>query len=99
MYRERAGFDHFAVKLSVGVQEMAGGLVGVKSSGVMFTEDPDSGNKNVVVIRGTWGLGELIVQGVEKGDEFIVFKHSPELRIISKSLVKKEKFGMTMNEL
>lgn len=26
MYRERAGFDHFAVKLSVGVQEMAGGL-------------------------------------------------------------------------
>jgi len=90
MYRERAGFDHFAVKLSVGVQEIAGGLVGVKSSGVMFTEDPDSGNKNVVVIRGTWGLGELIVQGVEKGDEFIVFKHSPELRIISKSLVKKE---------
>ena len=29
MYRERAGFDHFAVKLSVGVQEMAGGLGGV----------------------------------------------------------------------
>jgi pyruvate,water dikinase len=90
MYRERAGFDHFAVKLSVGIQEIAGGLKGVKSSGVMFTEDPDSGNPNVVVIRGTWGLGELIVQGVEKGDEFIVFKHSPKLQIISKSLVKKE---------
>ncbi|MFX0058806.1 MAG: phosphoenolpyruvate synthase [Candidatus Hodarchaeota archaeon] len=90
MYRERAGFDHFAVKLSVGVQEIAGGLSGVKSSGVMFTEDPDSGNPNVVVLRGTWGLGELIVQGVEKGDEFIVFKHSPQLQIISKSLVKKE---------
>ena len=91
MYRERAGFDHFAVKLSVGIQEMAGGLGGVKASGVMFTEDPDSGNSNVVVIRGTWGLGELIVQGVEKGDEFIVFKHAPELRIIHKHLVKKEK--------
>ncbi|MBD3255807.1 MAG: phosphoenolpyruvate synthase, partial [Candidatus Lokiarchaeota archaeon] len=90
-YRERAGFDHFDVKLSVGVQEMAGGLGGVKSSGVMFTEDPDSGNENVVVIRGTWGLGELIVQGVEKGDEFLVFKHAPKLRIISRSLVKKEK--------
>lgn len=90
MYRERAGFDHFAVKLSVGVQEIAGGLKGVKASGVMFTEDPDSGNPNVVVIRGTWGLGELIVQGVEKGDEFIVFKHSPTLQIISRSLVKKE---------
>ncbi|TFG25724.1 MAG: phosphoenolpyruvate synthase [Promethearchaeota archaeon] len=91
MYRERAGFDHFAVKLSVGVQEMAGGLGGVKASGVMFTEDPDSGNNCVVVIRGTWGLGELIVQGVEKGDEVIVFKHAPKLRIIRKELVKKEK--------
>ena len=91
MYRERAGFDHFAVKLSVGVQEIAGGLEGVKSSGVMFTEDPDSGNPNVVVIRATWGLGELIVQGVEKGDEFIVFKHASKLRIINRSLVKKEK--------
>jgi pyruvate,water dikinase len=90
MYRERAGFDHFTVKLSVGVQEIAGGLKGVKSSGVMFTEDPDSGNPNVVVIRGTWGLGELIVQGVEAGDEFIVFKHAPKLKVISRILVKKE---------
>jgi pyruvate,water dikinase len=71
---------------------MAGGLTGVKSSGVMFTEDPDSGNPNVVSIRGTWGLGELIVQGVEKGDEFIVFKHDPKgLRIIRRELVNKEK--------
>lgn len=91
MYRERAGFDHFAVKLSVGVQEMAGGIGGVKASGVIFTEDPDSGSPNVVSIRGTWGLGELIVQGIEKGDEFLVFKHAPELRIIRRELVKKEK--------
>ena len=91
MYRERAGFDHFSVKLSVGVQEMAGGLAGVKASGVMFTEDPDSGNKNVVAIRGTWGLGELIVQGVEKGDEFMVFKHGPKLKIIRRELVRKDK--------
>ncbi|MFX1570287.1 MAG: phosphoenolpyruvate synthase [Promethearchaeota archaeon] len=92
MYRERAGFDHFSVKLSVGVQEMAGGVDGVKSSGVMFTEDPDSGNPNVIVIRGTWGLGELIVQGVEKGDEFIVFKHDPKkLQIIRRELARKEK--------
>ncbi|MHA2397297.1 MAG: phosphoenolpyruvate synthase [Promethearchaeota archaeon] len=98
MYRERAGFDHFAVKLSVGVQEMAGGIKGVKASGVMFTEDPDSGNPNVVVIRGTWGLGELIVQGVEKGDEFIVFKHDPrQLRIIRHELVKKEKMMIFSN--
>ena len=92
MYRERAGFDHFSVKLSVGIQEMAGGLKGVKTSGVMFTEDPDSGNPNVISIRGTWGLGELIVQGIEKGDEFLVFKHDPrKLQIIRRELVRKEK--------
>ncbi len=91
MYRERAGFDHFSVKLSVSVQEMAGGLAGVKASGVMFTEDPDSGNENVVTIRATWGLGELIVQGVEKGDEFMVFKHGPKLKIIRRELVRKDK--------
>ncbi|MGV9197613.1 MAG: phosphoenolpyruvate synthase [Promethearchaeia archaeon] len=91
-YRERAGFDHFEVKLSVGVQEMAGGVNGVKCSGVMFTEDPDSGNPNVLVIRGTWGLGELIVQGAEKGDEYIVFKHNPKgLQIINRSRIRKEK--------
>ena len=91
MYRERAGFDHFSVKLSVSVMEMAGGVGGVKSSGVMFTEDPDSGNPNVVTIRGTWGLGELIVQGAEKGDEYLVFKHDPKkLRIISQTIVIKE---------
>jgi len=91
-YRERAGFDHFSVKLSVGVQEIAGGLEGVKSSGVMFTEDPDSGNPNVILIRGTWGLGELIVQGIEKGDEFLVFKHNPQnMKIISKTLAEKQK--------
>lgn len=99
MYRERAGFDHFSVKLSVGVQEMAGGLGGVKSSGVMFTEDPDSGNPNVILIRGTWGLGELIVQGVEKGDEFLVFKHDPRgLRIIRRELVNKEKMMIFTNK-
>jgi len=90
-YRERSGYDHFDVKLAVGVQEMAGGLGGVKSSGVMFTEDPDSGNENVIVIRGVWGLGELIVQGAEEGDENIIFKHNPKgLTIIASDLVTKK---------
>lgn len=91
-YRQRAGFDHFSVKLSVAVQEMAGGLSGVRASGVMFSIDPDSGNQNFVVIRGTFGLGEMIVQGKEVGDEFKVFKHSPiGLQITSHTRVPKLK--------
>lgn len=89
-YRQRAGFDHFNVKLSVAVQEMAGGLSGVHASGVMFSIDPDSGNPNFVTIRGTIGLGEMIVQGKEVGDEWKVFKHSPlGLQITSRVRVPK----------
>lgn len=43
-------------------------------AGVAFSIDPDSGFKDVVVINGSWGLGELVVQGGVKPDEFIVFK-------------------------
>jgi len=71
-YREDKGFDHFKVKLSVGVQKMVRSDVG--SSGVMFTIDPDNGCPNVIVINSVFGLGELIVQGKVVPDEFMVFK-------------------------
>ncbi|MEJ8804285.1 phosphoenolpyruvate synthase [Pontibacter sp. H249] len=71
-YRVDNGFEHMQVALSVGVQTM------VRSdkacSGVMFTLDPDTGFENVVVISGSWGLGENIVQGAVNTDEFVVFK-------------------------
>jgi pyruvate,water dikinase len=91
-YRQRVGYDHFNVKLSVGVQEMAGGKSGVAAAGVAFSMHPDSGNKNFVTIRGGWGLGDLIVQGKEIGDEYLVFKEStfgPTL--VSRTLVDKRK--------
>lgn len=91
-YREDKGFDHLKTYLSVGVQKM------VRSdkacSGVMFTLEPDTGFEGIVLINGSWGLGELIVQGEVIPDEFQVFKktlrkdYSP---IISKELGTKEK--------
>lgn len=84
-YRVDKGFNHFKVKLSVTVQVMVDSV----SSGVAFTIDPDSGHNNFVFINGSWGLGELIVQGKVTPDEFIVFK--PTRAIISKKLGKKLK--------
>jgi len=90
-YREDKGFDHFKIGLSIGVQKM------VRSdkacSGVMFSIDTESGFKDVVLINGSYGLGENIVQGVVNPDEFIVFK--PTLKqgyrpIIGKKLGSKE---------
>jgi hypothetical protein len=43
-------------------------------SGVMFTLDTETGFPKVILINGSWGLGENIVQGVINPDEFYVFK-------------------------
>lgn len=71
-YRVDKGFNHFKVALSVGVQKMV--RSDLACSGVMFTVDTESGFKDVVLINGSWGLGEMIVQGEVTPDEFLVFK-------------------------
>ncbi len=71
-YREAKGFDHFAVALSVGVQQMI--RADLAGSGVMFTIDTESGFPGVATISAAWGLGETIVQGAVNPDRYVVFK-------------------------
>ena len=71
-YREKMGFDHMKVALSVGVQKMV--RADNSSSGVMFTVDTETGFPNALVINGSWGLGENVVKGVVNPDQFYVFK-------------------------
>ncbi|MBI2597514.1 phosphoenolpyruvate synthase [Candidatus Daviesbacteria bacterium] len=85
-YRTDKGFGHLKVYLSVGIQKMVSS--DKASSGVMFTLDPDTGFRNVVVINSAWGLGELVVQGQVIPDEIMVFK--PTKAIISKNLGSKD---------
>lgn len=91
-YREDNGFDHMSVALSIGVQRMV--RSDLSCSGVMFTIEPDTGFKDVIVINSSWGLGDNIVQGTVTPDEYIIFK--PSLKrdkkcIITKTLGDKEK--------
>jgi len=91
-YRKDKGFDHMTTYLSVGVQKMV--RSDKASSGVMFTIDPETGFSEAVIINGSWGLGDLIVQGQVIPDEYKVFQ--PALKegyrpIISKVLGTKEK--------
>lgn len=85
-YRSDKGFDHLTVALSIGVQKM------VRSdkacSGVMFTLDTETGFRDVVLITGSWGLGENIVQGMVNPDEFYVFK--PTLASGYRPILKKQ---------
>ena len=85
-YRKKFKFDHFGIGLSVGVQKMVRSDLGV--SGVAFSLDTESGFKDVVVINGSYGLGELIVQGSISPDEYIVFK--PTLKLGYPSLIEKK---------
>jgi pyruvate,water dikinase len=71
-YRARQGYSQLKVALSVGVMPMV--RSDLASSGVIFTLDTESGFRDVVTITGSYGLGELVVQGVVTPDEWIVFK-------------------------
>ncbi|HEX8039087.1 MAG TPA: phosphoenolpyruvate synthase [Chryseosolibacter sp.] len=91
-YREHFRFDHFNVALSVCIQKMV--RSDLASSGVAFSLDTESGFKNAVIINGSYGLGEMIVQGSISPDEFIVFKPALEkgfCAIIEKTLGNKDR--------
>lgn len=68
----RLSFGYTDVHMSVTIQKMVRSDLG--SSGVAFSLDTESGFKDIVVINGTFGLGELVVQGTITPDEFIVYK-------------------------
>ena len=59
----------------------------------MFTLDPESGFRDLVLITASYGLGENIVQGVVNPDEYYVFKptfKTGHRAIIRKTLGSKE---------
>ncbi|MDF2515678.1 MAG: ppsA [Sphingobacterium sp.] len=88
-YREAFNFGHFNIGLSVCIQQMVRSDLG--SSGVAFSIDTESGFKEAVIINGSYGLGELLVQGVVNPDEFIVYK--PLLKRGYASIVEKKLGG------
>lgn len=73
------------VKISVGIQKMI--RSDVASAGVAFSLEPNIGYDKSVIINGAWGLGELVVSGGIKPDEFIIDKRTKS--IISKTLGNK----------
>ena len=79
-YRATKGYDHFKVLLAVPVQLMVQSDI----SGVVFSVNPVTRNKNQVVVEAVWGLGDFMVQGVVNPDHYIINKEN--LSIHSRSL-------------
>jgi pyruvate,water dikinase len=69
-YRRKQGLPIAGVRVAVLVQQM----VVADSSAVIFTADPVTGDRDVVVINASWGLGESIVGGTVTPDVYTVEK-------------------------
>ncbi|MEG6584874.1 phosphoenolpyruvate synthase [Dendrosporobacter sp. 1207_IL3150] len=67
-YRIQNGFDHRKVHLSVVVQKMLFPQV----AGILFTADPVTGNRKVLSIDASFGLGEALVSGLVNADIYKV---------------------------
>jgi pyruvate,water dikinase len=98
-YRHDMGFTGVDIAISIGIQQMI--RSDKASSGVAFTIDPDTGFKNVIIINGTFGLGENIVQGRITPDEWMVFKptlFNEKINPILKSSCGKKELTMIYSE-
>jgi pyruvate,water dikinase len=67
-YRLQNGFDHRKVDLAVVIQKM----IFPQAAGILFTADPVTGNRKVVSIDASFGLGEALVSGLVNADSYKV---------------------------
>jgi pyruvate,water dikinase len=67
-YRARNGFDHRKVHMAVVVQQM----VFSQAAGILFTADPINGNRKIVAVEASFGLGEALVCGLVNADVYKV---------------------------
>lgn len=84
-YREQQGFDQLSVGIAVPIQKM----VQSSASGVIFTLEPITGNRNIIVIEAVYGLGEALVAGEVKPDLYMIAKD--KMVITSKRISHQER--------
>jgi rifampicin phosphotransferase len=82
LYRSQNGFPHDQVKLAVVVQRM----IFPDVSGIMFTADPVTGNRKIISIDASFGLGEALVSGLVSADLYQVKSD----KVIHKQIARKE---------
>jgi pyruvate,water dikinase len=76
-YRRKHLMPEEGVAIAVVVQKM----VDARSSGVMFTRSPLTGDRSVITIEATWGLGSALVSGEVTPDRFVIAKITSEISV------------------
>jgi pyruvate,water dikinase len=74
-YRLRLGLPEAQLAMAVVIQRMVNSLC----SGVMFTRSPLTGDRSVITLEGSWGLGSSIVSGEVTPDKFVINKITREI--------------------
>ena len=72
-YRERFGIENPAMGVTVQL------MVDAAVSGVMFTCNPVTGDRSMVAINASWGLGLAVVGGEVTPDDYLVSKITGEV--------------------
>jgi pyruvate,water dikinase len=83
-YRAKRGFGQADMDIAVVVQRQ----ILATRAGVMFTIDPASGDTDLLVIEGSFGLGEAVVSGSVSPDRYLVEKE--HLAITAREVRRKE---------
>jgi len=83
-YRGHRGFSQADMDIAVVVQIQ----IPSTRAGVMFTVDPSTGERDHLVIEGSFGLGEAVVSGSVSPDRYVVRKS--DLAITTRSVRPKE---------
>lgn len=68
IYRMQNAFDHHQVSLAVVIQKM----IFPEAAGILFTADPVTGNRKIVSVDASFGLGEALVSGLVNADNYTV---------------------------
>jgi pyruvate,water dikinase len=76
-YRRRHGFAETEVAMAVVVQTM----VDARTAGVMFTRSPLTGDRSVMAVEGSWGLGSAVVGGDVTPDRWVIGKITGEISV------------------
>jgi pyruvate,water dikinase len=76
-YRRKNGTPESGVAMAVVVQKM----VDARSAGVMFTRSPLTGDRSVITVESTWGLGSAVVSGEVTPDRFVIGKITGQVSI------------------
>lgn len=90
-YRRERGLEGQPAAIAVLVQR----LIDCDTSGVVFSADPVSSDRDKVVISASWGLGESLVGGAINPDRWVLEKET--LNVLERTVGDKELMTITQD--